>query len=54
MVVLGSTIWPSGFSSFVLGHFLLLGVGLGLDIRWAGVADPLAPQYVTNKKKKLN
>ena len=43
MVVLGSTIWRSGFSLFVLRHFLLLGVGLGLDMKWAGVAKSLGP-----------
>ena len=36
-VVLDSTIWWSGFPSFVLGHFFLLSMGLGLDIKWAGV-----------------
>ena len=34
-----------GFPSFVLEHFFLLGVGLGLDIKWAGSFGPtIAPQ----------
>ena len=36
-VVLGNIFWQSGFPSFVLGHFFLLGVGLGLDMKWAGL-----------------
>ena len=36
-VVLDSIFWQSGFLLFVLGHFLLLGMGLGLDMKWAGV-----------------
>ena len=42
-VVLGSTIWWSGFPSFVLGHFFLLGMGLGLDIKWARVPRSFGP-----------
>ena len=45
-VVLGSTIWWSGFSSFVLGHFFLLGMGLGLDIKWAGVPRSFGPTCI--------
>ena len=36
-VVLDSIPWQSGFLLFFLGHFFLLGVGLRLDIKWAGV-----------------
>ena len=43
-VVLGSISWQSGFPLFVLGHFFLLGMGLGLDMKWVGALDPLAPQ----------
>ena len=47
-IVLGDVSGPFRLSSFVLGHFFLLGVGLGLSIKWAGVAkffDPtIAPQ----------
>ena len=50
-VVLGNVSWQFGLSSFVLGHFFLLGVGLGLSIKWVGVAkflDPtIAPQNPT-------
>ena len=42
-VVLGSTIWWSGFPSFVLGHFFLLGMGLGLDIKWVRVPRSFGP-----------
>ena len=27
--------WQSGFPSFILGHFFLLSVGLGLEMEWA-------------------
>ena len=35
--VLGDGPGPFGFSSFVLGHFVFLDVGLGLSIKWVGV-----------------
>ena len=41
MVVLDSILWQSGFLSFLLGHFFLLGVGLGPDIKWAEVSRSL-------------
>ena len=28
---------------FVLGHFFLLNMGLGLDMKWAGVPKPFGP-----------
>ena len=47
-IVLDYISGPLGLSLFVLGHFFLLGVGLGLNMRWAGVVkifDPtIAPQ----------
>ena len=42
-IVLGHVSWQFGLSSFVLGHFFLLGVGLRLDIRWARVAKFFGP-----------
>jgi len=36
-IVLGDISRLFGLSSFVLGHFFLFGVGLGLSIKWAGV-----------------
>ena len=35
--------WQSGFPLFVLGHFFLLGVGLGLDMKWAGILRSFDP-----------
>ena len=43
MIVLGNVFWQFGPSSFVLGHFFLLGVGLGLDLKWAEVAKFFDP-----------
>ena len=47
-IVLDDVSWEFGPSLFVLGHFFFLGMGLGLSIKWAGVAeffDPIiAPQ----------
>ena len=47
-IVLGNASRQFGPSSFVLGHFFFLGVGLGLSIKWVEVAkffDPtIAPQ----------
>ena len=42
-VVLGSTSWQFRLSLFVLGHFFLLGMGHGLDMKWAGVAKSIDP-----------
>ena len=42
-VILGSIFWQSGFPLFVLGHFFLLSMGLGLDMKWAGVPKPFGP-----------
>ena len=48
-VVLSSIFWQSGFPSFVLGHFFLLGVGLGLDMKWAGLFQILQPHNSSSK-----
>ena len=42
-VVLGDVSGSLGPSLFVLGHFFLLGVGLGFNMRWAGVVKILDP-----------
>ena len=42
-IVLGNVSWWFGPSSFVLEHFFLLGMGLGLDMKWAGVAKFFGP-----------
>ena len=42
-VVLDSISWQSRFPLFVLGHFFLLSVGLGLDMKWAGVLRSFGP-----------
>ena len=42
-VVLDSISWQSGFPSFVLRHFFLLGVDLGLDMRWTGIPRSFGP-----------
>ena len=43
MIVLGDVSGPFGPSLFVLGHFFLLGVGLGPSMRWAGVVKFFDP-----------
>ena len=47
-IVLSNVSWQLGISLFVLRRFFLLNIGLGLRIKWAGVAeffDPtIAPQ----------
>ena len=35
--------WQFGFLLFVLGHFFLLGMDLGLDMKWAGVPKSFGP-----------
>ena len=42
-VVLSSISWQSGFPLFVLGYFFLLGMGLGLDMKWARVPRSFGP-----------
>ena len=45
-IVLGNVSYQFGPSSFVLGHFSLLGVGLGLDMKWVEVAKFFDPTNV--------
>ena len=42
-VVLGDVSRSLGPSLFVLGHFFLLGVGLGFSMRWAGIVKFFDP-----------
>ena len=42
-IILGNVSKLFGLSLFVLGHFSLLGVGLGLSIKWAGVIKFFGP-----------
>ena len=42
-IVLSDVSEPLGPSLFVLGHSFLLGVGLGLSMRWAGVVKFFDP-----------
>ena len=54
-VVLSDVSWQFELFSFVLGHFFLLGVGLGLSIRWAGVTkffDPTVSIFSQKRKRK--
>ena len=47
-VVLSNISWQSGFLLFILRHSFLLGMGLGLDIKWVEVprsfGSTIAPQ----------
>ena len=45
-IVLGDAAWQFGLSSFVLGHFFFLSVGLGLSIKWARVAKIFDPRII--------
>ena len=42
-IVLGNVSRLFGLSLFILGNFSLLGVGLGLSIKWAGVVKFFGP-----------
>ena len=42
-VVLGNISWQSGFPLFVLKHFFLFGMGLGPNMKWAGLCQILQP-----------
>ena len=42
-VVLGSISCQSGLSLLVLGHIFLLGMGHGLDMKWAEVTNSFGP-----------
>ena len=50
-IFLGDVSRQSRPSLFVLGHFFLLGVGLGLSIKWAGVAKFFDPTNTILKYK---
>ena len=45
-VVLDNISWQFGFPSFILGHFFLLGMGLGLDMKCAGICLSFSPTDV--------
>ena len=49
-VVLDSTSWQSGLSLFVLGHFFLLSIGHGFDMKLAGVAKSISPTHSIENK----
>ena len=42
-IVISDVSRPFGLSSFILEHFFLHGVGLGLSIKWAGVVKFFNP-----------
>ena len=42
-IVLSDVSWQFGLSLFILGRFSLLGMGLGLYIKWVGVAEFFDP-----------
>ena len=42
-MVLGDASLQLGPFLLILGHFLFLGVGLGLDMKWAGVPRSFGP-----------
>ena len=42
-IVLNGASWQFGLSSFALGHFFFLDVGLGSSIKWVGVAKFFNP-----------
>ena len=42
-VVLSRISWQSRFPLFVLGHFFLLSMGLGPNMKWAGLCQILQP-----------
>ena len=47
-IVLGDVSGPLGPSLFVIGHSFLLGVGLGLSMRWAGIVKFFDPTRTCN------
>ena len=50
-IVLGNVSRPFRLSLSVLGYFFLLGVGLGLSIKWAGVVKFFDPTLFITKPK---
>ena len=54
-IVLGDVSWQFGLSLFVLERFFLLGMGLGLCMKWAGAVkffDPTLLILILKKKRK--
>ena len=45
-IALGNVSRLFGLSLFVLGHFSLLGVGLGLSIKWVGIIKFFGPTII--------
>ena len=45
-IVLSSISWQFGFLLLVFGHFFLLDMGLGLDMKWAGVPRSFGPTII--------
>ena len=48
-VVLGSISWQFGFPLFVLEHFFLLDMDLGLDMKWTRVPRSFGPTIIITK-----
>ena len=48
-IVLGDVSWQFGLSLFILGHFFLLGMGLGLYMKWAKVVEFFDPTDIYTK-----
>ena len=52
-IVFGNVSWQFGPSLFILGHFFFLGVGLGLDMKWARIAKFFGPTATKHGKMKM-
>ena len=52
-VIIGNISWQSGFLLFVLGHFFIFGMGLGLDMKWARLCQILQPHNSPSKSYYL-
>ena len=48
-IVLGDVSWQFGLSLFILGHFFLLDMGLGLCMKWAKVVEFFDPIDIYTK-----
>ena len=53
-IVLGNVSRLFGLSLFVLSHFSLLGMGLGLSIKWARVAKFFGPTTRNHDRLRLS
>ena len=49
LVILNSISWQSGLSMSFLGHFFLLGMGHGLDMKWVEVLRFFGPTILLSK-----